>query len=209
MNKEEYLINNRALIAKLATKYYMKTPKFDFEDLVAVGNKAAFRALGMYDANKGKISTYVSQAVIRDIRDYVSANKHDLRVSTYGQRKACEAVKRGEKDPLTNNMALRIDWTERSSDSSGLGYDAIPSGEPPVDYTLMKREQVEILMEELDELPEREQSIIRSRFFDGDTLIQIADRMKLTKQRINQIEARAMSKLRSKVIKRLDGELIE
>lgn len=209
MDKEEYLKNNIGLITKLASKYYIRTPKFDFDDLVAIGNKAAIHALDKFDESKGKITTYVGQAVKRDIRDFVSKNKHDLYVSAHGQREAWKQIKEGNESPLKNTIALRINWDDtRNEENPHLGYETIPSGEPPVDEVLMKREQVDILMEELDQLPSRDQDVIRSRYFDGQTLIQIANKMNVTKQRINQIEARAMCKLKERVVRRLDGDLI-
>lgn len=202
MDKAEYLKNNRGLINKLASKYYISTPKFDFDDLVSIGNKAAIHALDMFDESKGKVTTYVGQAVKREIRDFVSKNKHDLYVSAWGQRESWKAIQRGESDPLTNTIALRINWNDDSDSgnaSKDIGYVAIPSGEPPVDEVLIKKEQIDILMDELNALPERDRQVIHSRFFDGETLIQIANRLNLTKQRINQIECRAINTLKRRL----------
>lgn len=197
MDKEKYLKENKGLIAKFASKYFIQTSKFDFDDLVAIGNKAAIHALNMFDESKGKINTYVCQAVKRDIRDFVSKNKHDLYVSSYGQRGAWEEIKNGNKDPLANTIALRINWDSdpTKGDMEETGYVSIPSGEPPADEALMKQEQLDILMDELSTLPARDQDVIKSRYFDGQTLIQIANRLNVTKQRINQIESRAMNSL--------------
>jgi RNA polymerase sigma factor (sigma-70 family) len=72
---------------------------------------------------------------------------------------------------------------------------------------LIRQEQVGILLEEIDALPEREKGIITSRFFDNATLEEIAHKQGCTRQRIAQVSARAMDKLSARVKSRLDGEL--
>jgi RNA polymerase sigma factor (sigma-70 family) len=61
----------------------------------------------------------------------------------------------------------------------------------------MMPEAIERLLEPLDD---REKAILRRRFgldgSEGQTLEVVGDEMNLTRERIRQIEARAMSKLR-------------
>jgi RNA polymerase sigma factor (sigma-70 family) len=66
---------------------------------------------------------------------------------------------------------------------------------------------VEILLEEISSLPDREKDIIRQRYLDGETMTTIARGQGCTRQRIHEISTRAMKKLAVRVKKRLNGEL--
>ena len=195
----------------------MTTPKFDFEDLVAVGNNAALRALAKFDENRGtaKVSTYVHKAVENDIANFVRKNKFDLYVSPYAQKKAHDKALSGDASDLTRfgmpSSPHAIPISYESSDSEyGLPMaETIASGEPPVYDTIIKKEQSTILMEEVDCLPKRERAVIMARFFDNKKLESIATSYGITKQRVEQIQKKALSRLRIKVVKRLDGSMVD
>jgi RNA polymerase sigma factor (sigma-70 family) len=222
INAENYLEENAGLIHKLANKFHLETPKFSRDDLVQEGNLAAIRALEKFDPerNKSKISTYVYSAVHRGMRDFVRKNKNDVHYTFYQQLKDYKESQ--EAPPESNDgpspvhkfgakkspIALRLDVTnsENGDDGEKLA-QAIPSGSPPPIDELIRQEQVGILLEEIDALPEREKGIITSRFFDNATLEEIAHKQGCTRQRIAQVSARAMDKLSARVKSRLDGEL--
>ncbi len=73
--------------------------------------------------------------------------------------------------------------------------------EPSIEYQLIRSSVEQQIREILDELDEREALVLKLRFgIDGDepmTLQEIGDRLGLTRERIRQIEQRAMRKLAS------------
>ncbi|HAR35633.1 MAG TPA: hypothetical protein DCR87_01760 [Acidobacteria bacterium] len=84
--------------------------------------------------------------------------------------------------------------------------------EPSVEYQLIKNSIEQQIREILNELDEREALVLKLRFgIDSDepmTLQEIGDRLGLTRERIRQIEQRAMRKLaRSQKLKQLRGYL--
>lgn len=84
--------------------------------------------------------------------------------------------------------------------------------EPSVEYQLIKNSIEEQIREILKELDEREALVLKLRFgIDSDepmTLQEIGDRLGLTRERIRQIEQRAMRKLaQSQRLKQLRGYL--
>ncbi|MDH7493995.1 MAG: RNA polymerase sigma factor RpoD/SigA [Candidatus Saccharicenans sp.] len=84
--------------------------------------------------------------------------------------------------------------------------------EPSVEYLLIKNSIEQQIREILNELDEREALVLKLRFgIDSDepmTLQEIGDRLGLTRERIRQIEQRAMRKLaRSQKLKQLRGYL--
>ena len=219
MNRDTYLQENKGLVVKLANKYFMETPKFDFDDLVAVGNNAALRAFDAFDENRGtaKVSTYVHKAVEHDIANFVRKNKFDLYVSPYAQNKAHQKFLAGDTGDLSRfgmpNSPHAVSISDDCQNSAGSRTiplaETIPSGAPPIPNTLIKAEQTTILMEEVDSLPKRERAVILARFFDNAKLKDIASDYGISKQRVEQIQKKALSRLRIKVIKRLDWDMVD
>jgi len=216
MDSQEYLAENRGLVVSLASKYFMETPKFDFDDLVSVGNKAALRALDTFDYDRGeaKVSTYVHKAVEHDIANFVRKNKFDLYVSPYQQKKAHKRRTSGEANVDLSNFGathspLAIPLSGNADEKGVPMAETIPSGAPPIPETLIKKEQIDILMEEVDLLPNRERDVIMARFFDGARLRDIASDFGVSKQRVQQIQMQALNRLKGKVIHRLDGAMVD
>jgi RNA polymerase primary sigma factor len=83
---------------------------------------------------------------------------------------------------------------------------------PSVEYQIIKNSIEQQIREVLNELDEREALVLKLRFgIDGDepmTLQEIGDRLGLTRERIRQIEQKAMRKLaKSQKVKQLRGYL--
>jgi RNA polymerase primary sigma factor len=83
---------------------------------------------------------------------------------------------------------------------------------PPVEYQIVKASIQHQIREILGELDEKEATVLKSRFgLDDDrpqTLQEIGDRLGLTRERIRQIEQKAMRKLsRSHQVQQLRGYL--
>jgi RNA polymerase sigma factor (sigma-70 family) len=64
-------------------------------------------------------------------------------------------------------------------------------------------------MEEVDSLPTRERAVIMARFFDSAKLKDIASNYGISKQRVEQIQKKALSRLKIKVVKRLGGDMVD
>ena len=62
--------------------------------------------------------------------------------------------------------------------------------------SILEREKKQLINEALDTLTEREAHILRARFYDERTLQNIADELRLSPERIRQIEAKALRKMR-------------
>jgi len=85
-------------------------------------------------------------------------------------------------------------------------------GTPPVEYQIVKTSIEHQIREILGELDEKEATVLKLRFgLDDDrpeTLQEIGDRLNLTRERIRQIEQKAMRKLsRSHQVQQLRGYL--
>jgi RNA polymerase sigma factor (sigma-70 family) len=209
IDKEDFLSSNIGLIKKFANKYHFDTPKFSFEDLVQIGNKAAIKALDSYDNTRGiKATTYVGKAIDRDICEFVRSNKHDVYISNHAQRKHYkECQESGETKSFGPNelVAVRLDWDweNASADDNKSFADVLPSGAPPPEEQMMVDEQRDILLEEIERLPQDQQTVIMGKYFDSATFVDLGKDLGVSKQRAQQIEQKAFVTLKTRLGSRL------
>lgn len=211
---EVWIKNNKGLFESIANTFTLNTSKFSKDDLIQEAHAAAIYAIEKFKTGgEASLSTYVYTASWRACRDFVRKNKHDLYITPGQQNKEWKnaSVEPTEQSTANNKfasfespMAVRMD---RPNQDRGSGELAIASGELSALDGLIKKEQVEILLEEMNCLSDRERDIINSRYWNKETLEEVAIKQGCSRQRIDIISKRAMTKLTEKVKKRLDFEL--
>lgn len=166
--KNQIIQANLRLVVSIAKRHL--TPGRDFFELVSDGNISLMRAVEKFDFTRGfKFSTYASWAVMKNFARTVPEQRlHGERYQT-------------GRDELLENAA-------------GPGSDEPENNDLPLVRSTLDRM--------LAVLDERESSILRQRYgLDGgsepQTLEQIGQRFGISKERIRQLEARALTKLRS------------
>jgi RNA polymerase primary sigma factor/RNA polymerase sigma factor len=166
--KNDIVRANLRLVVSIA-KRHATGPGHLFE-LISDGNMSLFRAVEKFDFGRGfRLSTYATWAIMKNFaRTIPTEFRHQTRFRTGGDE-TLDAV----RDIHTNGPKQELDQAER------------------------EREVAKVLQY----LDEREKQIIRFRFGLGHdqkpmTLKEVGSVMGVTKERIRQIEARAMAKLR-------------
>jgi RNA polymerase primary sigma factor/RNA polymerase sigma factor len=166
--KNEIVSANLRLVVSIAKRHV--GPVENFFELVSDGNMSLIRAVEKFDFARGnKFSTYASWAIMKNFARTIP-DEHRLR----------DRFRTSHSEMFGTAEDVRSDQYEQES-------------------AQMQREaQVERILERLDE---REQQIIISRFglsrgHEPLTLKEVGAEMGVTKERIRQIEARALNKLR-------------
>ena len=168
---------NLRLVVSIAKRHV--TPSNDFFSLVSDGNISLLRAVEKFDYARGnKFSTYASWAIMKNFaRSIPDEFKHRDRFRT-----SLDEMFMSQADD-------RSDQYEQEQAQK------------------LREEQIRKILARLDE---REQKIIISRFGldyqkEPLTLKEVGDDLGVTKERVRQLEARALSKLRQEAEKeRLD-----
>ena len=166
--KNQIIRANLRLVVSIAKRHV--APSQNFFELVSDGNMSLIRAVEKFDFARGnKFSTYASWAIMKNFaRTIPDDNRRRDRFRT-----SHSEMFGATEDVRTDQYELESAQVQRESQ---------------VDHIL-------------DRLDEREQQIIISRFglnrgHEALTLKQVGAALGVTKERIRQIEARALSKLR-------------
>jgi RNA polymerase primary sigma factor/RNA polymerase sigma factor len=167
--KNQIVQANLRLVVSIAKRHM--APNDDFFGLISDGNMSLIRAVEKFDYSRGnKFSTYASWAIMKNFARTIPGEfKHQDRFRT-----SSEEVFDLQQDSRADHFAAEIDQANRA-------------------------DQIQKILHKLDQ---REQQIIVRRFgldhrFEPLTLKEVGEAMGVTKERVRQIEARALNKLRA------------
>lgn len=210
LNAEEVLVKYKNTIYKAANKFYYPNSRFDLEDLVEEGRVVAINASRSFRPElKIKFITYLTNALNRELFKFVNNNAFDTHVPETDARN--EFHREGNIEGLYRqanaiSLDLPLASTGGDDDEGEPAHVSIPSGNMPPDEALIHLESIQILREEIGNLPERDQAVIQLRYFDGLKLREIADRMNISKQAAAVWVQKSMDKLTYRMKARLgDG----
>ncbi len=166
--KNQIIQANLRLVVSIAKRHIASID--DFFELISDGNISLMRAAEKFDFTRGnKFSTYASWAIMKNFARTIPEELRRRDRSNSGELEFWELVDPSQMDPADGDF-----------------------GESPYGFSLEKM---------LSDLDERERQIIRARFGLGDTespmtLTQVGQLLGITKERVRQIESRAINKLR-------------
>ncbi len=227
-NTKQKLINNQLPLVLSIVKHYFNE-NFNHNDLIQEGNIAIIEALDYYDPefHKKEFYQFVSSWVRNRVKKFLEKNNSLITVSQNFQKDCKLFLKTAGKlkeqllrKPAINEIKAKLNWSEKKINAIVYYLQKEISLEKENNYTQLNlRDAIfdkfqklpediaidkilkEQIMSIINQLPEREQFIIKMRFgfnYDNRTLDykEIAKNLELTENEIKNIEEYALKKLR-------------
>lgn len=212
--KEEYIKGNLRLVLSVIKRFSNSNENPD--DLFQIGCIGLIKAINNFNTElEVKFSTYAVPMIVGEIRRYMRDN-NSIRVSRSLRDTAYKAiyakenyVKRNLREPTVQEIAEEIGI---SKEDIVFALDAIQtpmSLQEPVyndggdalyvmDQISDKKNKEEKWIEDLaleaamEHLGERERYIIKLRFFEGKTQMEVADEIKISQAQVSRLEKNAL-----------------
>ena len=223
--REQFVKANLRLVVNIARAF--RNRGLPFGDLVAEGNLGLLRAIEGFDPKKKcRFSTYATWWIRQAIRRALANSVRTVRVPIYmagivakwknaeneaSQRLGRKASQRDvAEEPMTDRQQWAIDaadrtWNPISLDSQRSSCEIADRKEDASpDAAVGSRMESAALHGLLGTMGRREATILRMRFglYDGEqkTLSEVGRRLRITRERVRQIEKAALEKLQSRLI---------
>jgi len=193
--RQDLVEANLRLVVKLAMEY--RHARIGLDDLIAEGNLGLIEAANRFDPLRGvRFATYASWWIRKFIIQAIDRQAHQ---TTSPTRASGDPAPEKPETPRRQRIISVDDFMQTSSDRHMLEKIASLTSADPQDVAL-ERQLANKLTAILPKLPAQERLILAAHYgLDGQpprTLQQIGKEMSLTRERVRQIEQRAIARAR-------------
>lgn len=212
--REQYIKGNLRLVLSIIQRFHNSNENID--DLFQIGCIGLMKAIDNFDVTQDvKFSTYAVPMIIGEVRRYLRDNNairvsRSLRDIAYKAIYTKEAImKKQDKEPTLEEISEVIDVP---AEDISFALDAIQSPvslyEPVYSEggdTLYIMDQISdkknresswvehlSLKDALKSLPERENHIIKLRYFEGKTQMEVAEEIHISQAQVSRLEKNAL-----------------
>lgn len=175
------LVNhNMRLVAHIIKKYYAGVS--DQDDIISIGTIGLIKAINTFDYTKGtRLATYASRCIENEILMYLR------KISS-------------QKMEISLDEPLNTDW-----DGNELMLaDVLGSEVDEISREIEEDDEIRLLLEIVNKLPQREKEIIDLRFGLGDkeelTQKQVADKLGISQSYISRLEKRILKRIGDRML---------
>ena len=216
--RRELIQANLRLVLSVIQRFHNRGENLD--DLFQVGCIGLMKGLDNFDMSLNvRLSTYCVPMIIGEIRRYLRDNNavrvsRSMRDTAYRALRTREELSTGSgKEPTVAEIARAMDMPEEDvvlameaiQDPVSL-FDPVYQNDGDAIY-LMDQIQDERVSEEdwvrdlsisraLDKLQERDRNIIRQRYFQGRTQMEVADEIGISQAQVSRLEKAALQQMR-------------
>ena len=181
----EMFTQNIGLVQKFASVYSKVNldNAVDYDDLIQVGYFAVAQALKTYTPEKGKFGSWMALYLKAAMRKAIGIDGKERPETANG---GCLSL----DEPISNDP----DKEETLLDTL-----AVPFADPDEIADQQQHEETlcEVVHDAVGRLPDKMQAVINGCDLGGNTLIEMANEMGLSKQRISQIRYAAIQRMRT------------
>ena len=219
--REKFINGNLKLVLSVVKKFNNRNENVD--DLFQVGCIGLIKAIDNFDLSQNVLfSTYAVPMIIGEIRRHLRDNNsirvsRSLRDIAYKALQAREALTtKNNREPTIEEIAKEIDIPKEEianaldaiQDPVSLyepifndGADSLYLMDQIGDTKNLDDNWVEdiAISEGLKKLNDREQMIIKKRFFDGKTQMEVADEIGISQAQVSRLEKSALHHMRKNI----------
>ena len=219
--RQEFINGNLRLVLSVIQRFHNRGEMVD--DLFQIGCVGLIKAVDHFDLNQNvQFSTYAVPMIIGEVRRYLRDN-NAIRVSRSLKDTAYKALQVREsmfyqngKEPTTQEIAEKLDI-----DPQDLIF-ALDAIQEPISLfdpvfqdgtdTLCVMDQIKdqnnentlweqsmTISDAMDKLDSREQQIIKMRFYDGKTQMEVAEEIGISQAQVSRLEKNALKHMRKNV----------
>ena len=221
--KEKFIEANLRLVLSIVKKFNHRCDNVD--DVFQVGVVGLIKAIDNFDISQNvQFSTYAVPMIIGEIKRYLR-DSSSMRISRSIRDMSYRISKEKEKYISKNNAEPTVEYLAKALDASEEDivlaldstvtpmslYDAVYNDGGDVIYVLdqLKNEKNEMenltetlsVLQALEKLSEKEKNIIKRRYFDNKTQIELAEEIGVSQAQISRIEKTALERMKRRMLK--------
>ncbi len=222
--REELIVNHLNLVRFLASKF--KNRGESLEDLISVGTIGLIKAIDRFDIDRGlEFTTFATPTIMGEIKRHFRDKGWSVRVprrlqelSQKVNQATDELTKTLQRSPsvaeIAEYLGVSVDEVLEAMESSS-AYSSVPlegggSGDEDdapsvidryasVDQELAGSDDRMVLEEVMRDFSPREQDVIRMRFQDGMTQVEIANELGVSQVQVSRLLRKTLKKMQDKI----------
>jgi len=222
---------NLRLVVSIAQRYAGRG--LPFMDLVQEGNLGLLKAAEKFDPSRGRFSTYATRWIEQAIQRALNEQAHPMRIPAHAgddlrrlRRAREQFLQETGREPSVEELADELEMTPEKvhcllrgarqviSLSRSVGDDGDELVQFVTESCVTEAEAGKNLIaaglrEILGILSPRERRVLELRFLEGLTQQEVGERLGVSRQRVDQIEKRALRRLRHPAVTRRLQDLVE
>ena len=221
--RDELIMSHLNLVRFLASKFKNRGEPLD--DLIQVGTIGLIKAIDRFDPSRGlEFTTYATPTILGEIKRHFRDKGWSIRVPRRLQELSAkvnqatdELTKELQRSPSTEEVAAKlgvsVDEVLEAMESSG-AYSSVPleagsSDEEDgpaiidhyasVDENLAASDDRMVIEDTIRDFSPREREVIRMRFVEGLTQVEIAKRLGVSQVQVSRLLRRTLKKVQDKI----------